>query len=141
MTEKINTIENQFTLPSKWYFENSYLEREKTEIFSKEWQLVGSRTQIRNPGEILLAEVADNPIIVICQKDNTLKAFYNVCQHRGGPLAYENCSVSKLQCKYHGWVYELNGDLKNARGFNKTCLLYTSPSPRDATLSRMPSSA
>lgn len=120
MTEKINTIENQFTLPSKWYFENSYLEREKTEIFSKEWQLVGSRTQIRNPGEILLAEVADNPIIVICQKDNTLKAFYNVCQHRGGPLAYENCSVSKLQCKYHGWVYELNGDLKNARGFNKT---------------------
>ena len=120
MTEKINTIENQFTLPSKWYFENSYLEREKTEIFLKEWQLVGSRTQIRKPGEILLAEVADNPIIVICQKDNTLKAFYNVCQHRGGPLAYENCSVSKLQCKYHGWVYELNGDLKNARGFNKT---------------------
>ena len=119
MTEKINTIENQFTLPSKWYFENSYLEREKTEIFLKEWQLVGSRTQIRNPGEILLAEVADNPIIVICQKDNTLKAFYNVCQHRGGPLAYENCSVSKLQCKYHGWVYELNGDLKNARGFNE----------------------
>ena len=120
MTEKINTIENQFTLPSKWYFENSYLEREKTEIFLKEWQLVGSRTQIRNPGEILLAEVADNPIIVICQKDNTLKAFYNVCQHRGGPLAYENCSLSKLQCKYHGWIYELNGDLKNARGFNKT---------------------
>ena len=120
MAEKINTIENQFTIPSKWYFENSYLEREKTEIFLKEWQLVGSRTQIRNPGEILLAEVADNPIIVICQKDNTLKAFYNVCQHRGGPLAYENCSVSKLQCKYHGWVYELNGNLKNARGFNKT---------------------
>tara|TARA_B100001142_G_scaffold167728_1_gene167558 strand:- start:14121 stop:15173 length:1053 start_codon:yes stop_codon:yes gene_type:complete len=119
MTEKINTIENQFTLPSKWYFENSYMEREKTEIFLKEWQLVGSRTQIRNPGEILLAEVANNPVIVICQKDNTLKAFYNVCQHRGGPLAYENCSVSKLQCKYHGWVYELNGDLKNARGFNE----------------------
>ena len=119
MTEKINTIENQFTLPSKWYFENSYMEREKTEIFLKEWQLVGSRTQIRNPGEILIAEVANNPVIVICQKDNTLKAFYNVCQHRGGPLAYENCSVSKLQCKYHGWVYELNGDLKNARGFNE----------------------
>ena len=68
MTEKINTIENQFTLPSKWYFENSYLEREKTEIFLKEWQLVGSSTKIRNTGEILIAEVADNPIIVIFQK-------------------------------------------------------------------------
>ena len=79
--------------------------------------MIGSRSQIKNPGEILVAEVANNPIIITCQKDNTLKAFYNVCQHRGGPLAYENCSVNKLQCKYHGWVYELDGKLKNARGF------------------------
>ena len=79
--------------------------------------MICSRSQIKNPGEILVAEVANNPIIITCQEDNTLKAFYNVCQHRGGPLAYENCSVNKLQCKYHGWVYELDGKLKNARGF------------------------
>jgi choline monooxygenase len=43
-----------------------------------------------------------------------------VCQHRGGPLVYENCSLSKLQCKYHGWVYDLNGNLKSARGFKNS---------------------
>ena len=79
------TIDNQFTLPSNWYFEESFLKKEKKRIFLKEWQLICSRSQIKNPGEILVAEVANNPIIITCQKDNTLKAFYNVCQHRGGP--------------------------------------------------------
>ena len=117
MPKKLKTIDNQFTIPSNWYFEEDFFDKEKKEIFLKEWQLIGSRSQIKNPGQVLVAEVANNPVIITCQKDNTLKAFYNVCQHRGGPLAYENCSVNKLQCKYHGWVYELDGKLKNARGF------------------------
>ena len=111
MPKKLKTIDNQFTIPSNWYFEEDFFDKEKKEIFLKEWQLIGSRSQIKNPGQVLVAEVANNPIIITCQKDNTLKAFYNVCQHRGGPLAYENCSVNKLQCKYHGWVYDLDGKL------------------------------
>tara|TARA_B000000475_G_scaffold57422_1_gene45356 strand:- start:45 stop:1097 length:1053 start_codon:yes stop_codon:yes gene_type:complete len=120
MIRKFNTLESEITIPSKWYYENEFLDQEKREIFLKEWQLVGSHSQIKNPGDVLVAEIANNPIIVSRQKDNTLKGFYNVCQHRGGPLAYENCSLSKLQCKYHGWVYDLNGNLKSARGFKKS---------------------
>mgnify|MGYP005670233199 FL=1 len=120
MIRKFNTVESEITIPSKWYYENEFLDQEKREIFLKEWQLVGSHSQIKNPGDVLVAEIANNPIIVSRQKDNTLKGFYNVCQHRGGPLAYENCSLSKLQCKYHGWVYDLNGNLKSARGFKKS---------------------
>jgi len=119
MIRKFDTLESEITIPSKWYYENEFLDQEKREIFLKEWQLVGSHSQIKNPGDVLVAEIANNPIIVSRQKDNTLKGFYNVCQHRGGPLAYENCSLSKLQCKYHGWVYDLNGNLKSARGFKK----------------------
>ena len=120
MIRKFDTVESEITIPSKWYYENEFLDQEKREIFLKEWQLVGSHSQIKNPGDVLVAEIANNPIIVSRQKDNTLKGFYNVCQHRGGPLAYENCSLSKLQCKYHGWVYDLNGNLKSARGFKKS---------------------
>ena len=120
MIRKFNTAESEITIPSKWYYENEFLDEEKKEIFLKEWQLVGSHSQIKNPGDVLVAEIANNPIIVSRQKDNTLKGFYNVCQHRGGPLAYENCSLNKLQCKYHGWVYDLNGNLKSARGFKKS---------------------
>ena len=120
MIKKIDTSKSQSTIPSKWYYEDEFLDQEKSEIFLKEWQLVGSHSQIKNPGDVLVAEIANNPIIVSRQKDNTLKGFYNVCQHRGGPLAYENCSLSKLQCKYHGWVYDLNGNLKSARGFKSS---------------------
>ena len=120
MIKKIDTSKSQTTIPSKWYYEDEFLDQEKREIFLKEWQLVGSHSQIKNPGDVLVAEIANNPIIVSRQKDNTLKGFYNVCQHRGGPLAYENCSLSKLQCKYHGWVYDLNGNLKSARGFKSS---------------------
>ena len=120
MIKKIDTSKSQSTIPSKWYYEDEFLDQEKSEIFLKEWQLVGSHSQIKNPGDVLVAEIANNPIIVSRQKDNTLKGFYNVCQHRGGPLAYENCSLSKLQCKYHGWVYDLNGSLKSARGFKSS---------------------
>ena len=120
MIRKFDTVESEITIPSKWYYENEFLDQEKREIFLKEWQLVGSHSQIKNPGDVLVAEIANNPIIISRQKDNTLKGFYNVCQHRGGPLAYENCSLSKLQCKYHGWVYDLNGNLKSARGFKKS---------------------
>lgn len=115
-------IEHQETIPSKWYFKNEYLEIEKRDIFLKEWQLIGSRSKVKKPGDVVVADIAQNPIIVVCQKNGDLKAFYNVCQHRGGPLAYENCNTNALQCKYHGWVYELNGDLKNTRGFDDSAL-------------------
>lgn len=114
--------EHQETMPSEWYFENRFLEVEKRDIFLKEWQLIGSKSRIKNPGDVLVSEVANNPIVVVCQHDKTLKAFYNVCQHRGGPLAYENCNTNSLQCKYHGWVYKLDGELKNARGFDESIL-------------------
>jgi len=118
--KKVNTTENQFTIPSMWYYDKNFLDQEKKEIFLKEWQLIGSHSQVKNTGDVLVAEIANNPIIVSRQEDNTLKGFYNVCQHRGGPLVYENCSLSKLQCKYHGWVYDLNGNLKSARGFKNS---------------------
>lgn len=102
------------------YYDKNFLDQEKKEIFLKEWQLIGSHSQVKNTGDVLVAEIANNPIIVSRQADNTLKGFYNVCQHRGGPLVYENCSLGKLQCKYHGWVYDLNGNLKSARGFKNS---------------------
>ena len=42
-------------------------------------------------------------------KDGILRAFYNVCRHRGGPLALEDGCANALQCRYHGWTYLLDG--------------------------------
>jgi choline monooxygenase len=64
-------------------------------------------------------EIADQPIIVVNTGDG-IKAFHNVCRHRAGPLAYENGHGKTLMCKYHGWNYHLNGQLKSAPEMHTT---------------------
>lgn len=112
-------IENSYTIPSKWYYEDEIFELEKKTIFNKSWHLIGSKSKIPNPGDTIIYEVLDNPIIIVRQEDSSIKAFYNVCQHRGGPIIRENCSVKFLQCKYHGWIYEIDGSLKKVRDFSE----------------------
>lgn len=59
------------------------------------------------------ATVAEGPVIVVRDKTGTLRAFHNVCRHRGGPLATERAGcVNALTCQYHGWTYLLDGSLR-----------------------------
>lgn len=115
---KINPIEQSETIPSNWYQSPEIFDIEKERIFSKSWQLVGAESGIPNPGDSRIADIGNNPIMVVRQSDKSIKAFFNVCQHRGGPLLRENGCNKTLQCKYHGWVYDLNGTLKKTREFD-----------------------
>src|SRR5207302_1865182 len=65
------------------------------------------------------AEVAGEPIIVVRGKDGALRAFFNVCRHRGGPLAMKDGNADMLMCKYHGWTYRLDGMLRGVPHFNR----------------------
>jgi len=111
-------IEESETIPSEWYFKKDIFNVEKKYIFSKSWHLVGSESRIPDVGNTFIAEILNQSIILVRQKDNTIKAFYNVCQHRGGPILREDCSVKTFQCKYHGWRYNINGSLNSTREFN-----------------------
>jgi choline monooxygenase len=111
-------IEETETIRSSWYTSPAILEMEKEHIFAHSWQLVGRAEQVRNAGDYLVAEIAGEPIIVVRGKDGVLRGFYNVCRHRGGPLATEDGCASNLQCKYHGWTYDLNGSLRATPSFD-----------------------
>ncbi len=114
-------IERSETIPSSWYAAPEFHDFDRRQIFGATWQYAGPSPQVQQPGDYFLATVAGNPIIVIRGKDNVLRAFYNVCRHRGGPLAIEpagNCSI--LQCKYHGWTYLLDGSLRGTPKFDRT---------------------
>ena len=115
---KNHSIENSSTIPSEWYLNKDIYELEKKVIFDKSWHLIGSQSRIPNCGDTLNTEVLNEPILIVRQKDLSLKAFFNVCQHRGGPLVRENCSVKSFQCKYHGWVYGIDGSLQKIRDFS-----------------------
>lgn len=103
------------TLPSGWYTEPGVLELENKNVFGRTWQLVGAAGAVKNIGDYFTADVAGEPIVVVrsAEGENGLKAFYNVCRHRGGPVATgASGNVKLLRCAYHGWTYGLDGTLR-----------------------------
>ena len=117
---KILPLERAETIPSSWYNDPRFQELDKERIFARTWQYVGHLSRVEHPGDYLTATIAGNPVIVVRGKDNILRAFYNVCRHRGGPIAIDehgNCNA--LQCKYHGWTYTLEGMLRGVPQFDR----------------------
>jgi choline monooxygenase len=115
-------IECAHTLASKFYTDPVILEIEKTRIFLRTWQLVGTlshecgevngmKRTIADPESFFTAEVAGEPVIVVCDKQGVLRAFSNVCRHRAGPIALGSGCKNMLRCQYHGWTYTLDGRL------------------------------
>jgi len=115
-------IECAFTLASRFYTDPTVLEIEKEKIFRKTWQLVGTTMQpcgevngsnktIADPETYFTAEIAGEPILIICDKQGTLRAFSNVCRHRAGPIALGSGCKNVMRCQYHGWTYTLEGKL------------------------------
>jgi choline monooxygenase len=105
------------TIPSSWYLDPSMLEREKTQIFGRTWQLVGRLEQLQKPGDFFTCEVIDEPLVVTRDSAGALHAFFNVCKHRAGPVAQGAGNRKTLQCLYHGWTYDLDGRLRTTPEF------------------------
>ena len=113
-------VERAATIPSSWYVHPGFLELEHEVVFGATWQCVGHHSQVSGPGDLITATIARNPIIVIRGKDGVLRAFHNVCRHRGGPLATRNGnSPHVLQCHYHGWTYLHDGSLRGVPDFDR----------------------
>ena len=117
-----------FTLPAYAYADPEFRAFDAQAIFARTWQLVGRASEIAEPGDYLVAEIARRPVIVVRGNNRVLRGFFNVCRHRGGPLALENGHAHQLQCKYHGWTYTLEGQLRathemqEAKDFDIACI-------------------
>lgn len=120
---EIVPIERSETIPSSWYTHSGFHALDRSYVFGQSWQYAGHENRIPDPGDYLTEIIAGNPVIVIRSKEGDVSAFYNVCRHRGGPLAMESCgSATMLQCKYHGWTYKLDGTLRGVPRFDRTDL-------------------
>ena len=104
------------TLPARWYWDPAIYDRERDAIFGTNWQVVGFSPDIASPGSYVTATVGDRPVVVVRDADGTLRAFYNVCQHRGNLIAEGAGACTTLQCPYHAWTYDLDGSLRAAPG-------------------------
>jgi choline monooxygenase len=116
-------IERSWTIPSLWYTDPAFHALDRDAIFARTWQGVGHAAQVRDPGMYFTSTVADSPVIVLRDKEGVLRAFYNVCRHRGGPLATElSGCVNALTCQYHGWTYLLDGSLRGVPRWDRVDL-------------------
>ena len=112
-------VERAETIPSAWYTDPRFHELERLAVFSRTWQYVADLRALATPGNVVVTDVAGEPIIVVRDRAQTLHAFFNVCRHRGGPLAMKDERCDMLICKYHGWTYRLDGMLRGVPHFNR----------------------
>jgi phenylpropionate dioxygenase-like ring-hydroxylating dioxygenase large terminal subunit len=102
------------TLPFSWYSGDELLRRERAQIFARSWQYGGRSEIVAEPGSYLATDAGGVPILVARGKDGELRAFLNVCRHRGAVLM-DGCGKREtLQCHYHAWTYGLDGSLRSA---------------------------
>src|SRR5678815_1563206 len=109
------------TLPQRYFASPKIFAEELQKIFATEWVLVGHQSQLDEPGDYFLAEVAGESLIVAKDQRSTIRAFYNVCRHRGARVREEqNGHAAAIQCPYHAWTYALDGRLLGAPHMDET---------------------
>jgi phenylpropionate dioxygenase-like ring-hydroxylating dioxygenase large terminal subunit len=104
------------TLPGERYTDAQVLLEERERIFARSWNCVGRAAALARPGDYIVREIAGESLIVLRDRAGELRAFFNVCRHRGTRLCTaESGHVSEtIQCPYHAWTYTTDGRLIGA---------------------------
>jgi phenylpropionate dioxygenase-like ring-hydroxylating dioxygenase large terminal subunit len=104
------------TLPGRYYYDPAVYALELERIFTTMWVCVGRADALSGPGDYQVAMVGQESIIVVRGRDAVLRAFFNVCRHRGTRICVEAAGHLKgaIQCRYHAWTYGLDGRLIGA---------------------------
>jgi choline monooxygenase len=102
------------TLPWSWYTDPAVLQLERNRIFRRSWQYVGHLGDVPEAGSFFATTVGDLPVVVARDQEDEIRAFLNVCRHRGSLVCEGSGRRTTLQCPYHAWTYGLDGRLITA---------------------------
>ncbi|MFL7009256.1 aromatic ring-hydroxylating oxygenase subunit alpha [Enterovibrio norvegicus] len=101
-----------FTLEQPFYNSPEIFRIDMEEIFGKEWIFAGMTCEFPKRGSFTTLDVGGNPIIIVRDNKDQIRAFHNVCRHRGSKICTTQKGKSaKLVCPYHQWTYDLDGSL------------------------------
>ena len=118
--ELLNTQQEDWSLDQRFYKDTSIFDLEKHNIFYNSWIFIGHESQIPNKGDFFVYKLLDEEIIVLRNKENKVKAFFNVCRHRGSRVCLEEKgNTSRFSCPYHSWTYNLDGKLLAAKSLRE----------------------
>jgi carnitine monooxygenase subunit len=108
--------ERSLSLPPSFYYEKRFMELERDEIFHKSWQFLCHGEKLRERGNYVSGTVMGRSVFAVRGQDGVVRAFYNVCRHRGHELVRRDGQARAISCPYHAWSYNLDGSLRAAPG-------------------------
>jgi phenylpropionate dioxygenase-like ring-hydroxylating dioxygenase large terminal subunit len=100
--------------PWSWYEDPAIARLERERIFRRAWQYAGRREELTARGSFAAAHAGGLPVVLTRDREDVLRAFANVCRHRGAVVAAGAGERGTLQCPYHAWTYGLDGCLRAA---------------------------
>ena len=107
------------SLEQRFYTDPAIYDLEVEKIINRNWILAGHTSQLPEPGDFKVLNVGKESAIIVRGKDGKLKGFANVCRHRGSLVCLEQQGhADKFTCPYHGWMYDIDGNLTAARNMN-----------------------
>ncbi|MGW7303106.1 aromatic ring-hydroxylating oxygenase subunit alpha [Streptomyces sp. NPDC054829] len=109
------------TLPGSAYTDPAVFAQEQEHIFEALWFCVARASELDRPGAFRTVDVGRESILVTRARDQSIRAYFNVCRHRGARLCTEESGEVKraFQCPYHAWTYGLDGKLVAAPNLTK----------------------
>lgn len=103
----------EFLLPPDAYRDDAWFCREQQRLFGGSWQPVAATDDLPEVGSFVTATIGANPIAIVRGEDGELRAFHNICRHRGMVLLDGNGTADRaISCFYHEWRYDLDGALR-----------------------------
>ncbi len=104
-------------LPGPVYTDPEFFALERRLTFSRNWVCAGVISDIPNPGDQIPFDLAGMPILLVRDGDDTIRAFHNICRHRGVQLVSDKLNRNNILCPYHAWSYGLDGSLARTPSF------------------------
>jgi Rieske 2Fe-2S family protein len=116
IADLVASQEPGWSLDQRFYTDPDIYQLELDRIITRNWVLVGHQSQLPDAGDFKVVKVANESAIIVRSKGGELKAFANVCRHRGSLVCLEQSgNTRKFECPYHGWLYDTDGNLMAAR--------------------------
>lgn len=115
---KTRTAHGQHTLAGEYFTSDEIFAEERERIFLRRWLAGGHVSELPKPGSFLVHELLGESVIVVRDEDGAVRAFHNLCRHRGSRICVEAAGEAPhaFQCPYHAWTYGLDGALRAAPG-------------------------
>lgn len=107
------------TLDRRVFADEDLYRLEMQNIFARAWNFMCHESQIPNVGDYFINYIGEDQVIVVRDKQGEVQVLLNTCRHRGNALCRaEQGNAKSFVCSYHGWNYDLNGDLLGVPGLS-----------------------